>query len=219
MAKIPEYVAPKASLQEAYSAFETAGRRLGGMYRTAADSEITASKVAGETAAQGIEWPYVLQSLTPGSGVSVKTVGGGSSSGSGFGATYSPNLAAEDAAAYRDLYGTGGSTLPQAAKARSQLNALDNFTKAMGQVLASAPLPSKVGLGPNAAAEKDAQQVYDAGGFATSTSTTGNQSDSYGDFGGGGTPQDTNTAIEDAYSSSDKTGTNFYSSDYMGPSM
>lgn len=111
MAKIAEYVAPKTDLRpsnEGFAAFETAGRRVGSMYREAAQDQMTGAKLAGEMAFKDIEFPYLLQSLNPtpaaSGGVNFKAVGGSGGKSGGFGAPGKmPNLSAANEAAQKEL--------------------------------------------------------------------------------------------------------------------
>jgi hypothetical protein len=147
MAKIAEYVAPKTELhpsEAGYSAFETAGRRLGGMYREAANDQITAAKLAGQMAASDIEFPYLLQSLQPASGISIKSVGGSGSGGKdalGFKNQTFPDLAAENAAAQNAL-GESGAATPADLAARRPLQALAG---AVGKLIS---VPGAAGANP-----------------------------------------------------------------------
>jgi hypothetical protein len=155
MAKIAEYIAPKTDLRPSdagYQAFETAGRRLGSMYREAAADEIAGAKVAGAMAASAIEFPYLLQSLATPTGVSVNTVGAGAAGGGktdalGLPIQGQPNLAAENAAAAAQDPSAGKSPLAQ-------------LTGVLGKVL-SIP-PAADGSGGN----------YGGGGDPTITNPT-----------------------------------------------
>jgi hypothetical protein len=157
MAKIPEYIAAKTELRPSdlgFQAFETEGRRVGGMYREAANDMITGAKLAGEMAARDIEWPYIMQSLQGGAssgGTNIKAVGGSSGADSAFPFQRMPDLSAEDAAAAGALP-DGSSTLPGAAARAAQLTPLDKLTNALKGLMASAPVPAPA-PGPNAAAE------------------------------------------------------------------
>lgn len=142
MAKIAEYVAPKTDLRpsnEGFAAFETAGRRVGSMYREAAQDQMTGAKLAGEMAFKDIEFPYLLQSLqskgTASGGVSFKAVGGGSGSKDAFGAPRKmPNLSSENESAQKDL----GISSPDHAATPSELAAqrpLQAFSGALGKLI------------------------------------------------------------------------------------
>lgn len=66
MPKLQEYVAPTRELRpenQGYQAFETAGRRVGGMYREAASGTVAAAKAGAQALVDKAQWPFTLFEL------------------------------------------------------------------------------------------------------------------------------------------------------------
>ena len=66
MPKLQEYVAPSRELRPdntGYQAFETEGRRIGGMYRDAATTMIAAAKSNAAAISDKAQWPFALFDL------------------------------------------------------------------------------------------------------------------------------------------------------------
>lgn len=110
MPKLQEYVAPSRELRPentGYQGFETAGRRVGGMYRESASDIATTAKVSAQTLADKQQWPFTLFALKQKFDAAAKGKGGGfrvvpskpSVTDAQFGERIMPNLYAEDLAA------------------------------------------------------------------------------------------------------------------------
>lgn len=166
MARLPQYWAPKTKItpsERGFNAFETAGRRIGGLYAETARSEEQASKLAGDLAYNAIEFPFLYGSSTSTGSVSAKvTTAGGPSSAFSLKPETSPDLSAANAAAGITTDATGAATPSPGGKAiggpdgevtvlrGGGTTALDRYTQTVGQLLSAQPSytpPISVGAG------------------------------------------------------------------------
>lgn len=110
MAKLQEYVAPQKELRpsnEGFNAFETAGRRVGGMYREAGADLARAATANAATLTNTDQWPFTLYALKQKfmaqkaqSGMNFRTaVAGSSAADEQFANRVMPNLSLENAQA------------------------------------------------------------------------------------------------------------------------
>lgn len=203
MPKLQEYTAPTKELRpsnEGFNAFETAGRRVGGMYREAGADIARAASANAQTLTDKGQWPFTLfalqQKFAQGS---ARTYSGFRTGASGtsmadeqFAPRNMPNLALENASAnFADGTPAGISSLTpdgahmatldqQAALLSGQLQGLIGSGDPTGGM--SGPVD------PNAAANAGAQQLW---GFQGSNGYTGppqpiGQNSGTIDNGGGG---------------------------------
>jgi hypothetical protein len=66
MPKLQEYVAPSRTLNPSsagYSAYQTAGRRVGGMMRQAGEDMVRAARAQGQVLTDKAQWPFTLFDL------------------------------------------------------------------------------------------------------------------------------------------------------------
>lgn len=159
MPKLSQYFAPKTRIQPSergYQAYETAGRRIGGMYAETARSEMESAKLAGDIAYNAVAYPALVNSLNPSSSASTKVVtAAGPSDLFSLNPKKMPDLSAANTAASGALEGTSSGTRGAIPDSGGKVvggtdsgvtvlrgggtTALDKYTQTVGQLLANSP--------------------------------------------------------------------------------
>lgn len=207
MPKLQEYVSPSRELKpdnQGYQAWETAGRRVGGLYREAAGDTARTAKIKAQMLADEAQWPFTLfalkQKFAPPKATTAETAapGGGfrvagGSSGMDLSRRSMPNLAAANYASQREeayaLYNPLSKSLsPEGAHNTTLADEARRLTNQLvGLVGGGGTFSTMPGTSPNA----DAYASADAwgrsvAGVPVSTGVGSYTDPGYGwDYGGG----------------------------------
>lgn len=205
MPKLEQYVAPQKEIRpdnQGYQAFETEGRRIGGIYREIGKDTADAAKANAAILTNKAQWPFTLfalqQKFTPkpnlANNVGFRVLGGvnGTAQDDQFARRVMPNLAAANAAdqAAENFANPLSSSLsPQGAHDTTLAAQAAALTVQMRGLIGAGDTTGGFrgpGPGPNA----DAQASADAWGASLAGQPTGtgigSNNDTGGDFGGGG---------------------------------
>lgn len=223
MPKLQEYIAPSRELRpdnSGYQAFETAGRRVGGMFREAGANTLAKARAEAATLADKAQWPFTLFALkqkfqppkpaapagAAGGGVAFNVRGSrGTSYGDAqFAPRIMPNLYAANLSNVNEFYNPLSAGLsPEGAHQRTLADEAARLSNQLKGLVGSAGGYGGVsGPGPNADAEASANAYGQsiAGvpvptGYGGPTPPAGEIG---GDYGGGGDaylPAPTGTAV------------------------